>query len=66
VDFPLMSQDERLESLFLAALSRRPTAAELERCRTVLKDASTPASKAAALGDIFWVLLNSSEFLLNH
>jgi hypothetical protein len=66
VDFPLMSQDERLESLFLAALSRRPTAAELERCRTVLKDASTPAAEAAALGDIFWVLLNSSEFLLNH
>lgn len=66
VDFPLMSQDERLESLFLAALSRHPTAAEQERCRTVLKDASTPAAEAAALGDIFWVLLNSSEFLLNH
>ena len=66
VDFPLMNQDERLEALFLAALSRRPTAAERARCLEVLKQASDSAAEAVAYGDIFWVLLNSSEFLLNH
>lgn len=66
VDFPLMNQDERLEALFLAALSRRPTAAERDRCLEVLKQAADSAAEAVAYGDIFWVLLNSSEFLLNH
>jgi hypothetical protein len=66
VDFPLMSQEERLEALFLASLSRRPTAAERERCLELLRQAPGPSAEATVCGDIFWVLLNSSEFLLNH
>ncbi len=65
-EFPLMNDDERLEALFLAALSRRPTASERERCLELLRQAPDQAAQAVVFGDIFWVLLNSSEFLLNH
>ena len=66
VDFPLMSDEDRLEALFLAALSRRPSAEERQSCLELLKSTPTPAAHANTLGDIFWALLNSSEFLLNH
>ena len=62
-EFPLMSNRERLESLFLSALSRKPTAAESKRLLSFLQKAET---KQQAYGDIFWAMLNSSEFLFNH
>jgi hypothetical protein len=30
------------------------------------KTSADPAARKAALADIFWTLLNSAEFLLNH
>jgi hypothetical protein len=53
-----------VEHLYLAALSRRPTPHELERTLALVhKHANEPRQ---AYGDILWVLLNSSEFTLNH
>ncbi len=66
VDFPLMSDEDRLEAIFLAALSRRPSDDEIQKCLELLKSAPTSDASANTLGDIFWALLNSSEFLLNH
>jgi hypothetical protein len=66
VDFPLMSDDEKLESLFIAALSRHPTQAEKETFGKYVTDGGPSSSSQEAMADIFWVLLNSSEFLLNH
>jgi len=55
------SDDEALEELFLAALTRRPTADEVEVGKRVLaKDRKT------GLENIQWALLNSTEFLVNH
>jgi len=55
------SDDEALEELFLAALTRRPSADEVEVGKRVLaKD------RKAGLEDIQWALLNSTEFLVNH
>jgi len=55
------SDDEALEELFLAALTRRPTTEELEVAKRVLaKDRKT------GLENIQWALLNSTEFLVNH
>ena len=65
-DFPLMSTEDRLEAIFLAALSRKPTDSERQTCLQLLNQATTPETQADTLGDIFWALLNSSEFLLNH
>ena len=65
-DFPLMSQDEKLESLFIAALSRKPTESEKETFGKYVTKGGAAGNSNDALADVFWVLLNSSEFLLNH
>ncbi|MBI1832203.1 MAG: DUF1553 domain-containing protein [Planctomycetes bacterium] len=55
---------ESLERLYIAALARRPNAAELQRLTTyVNRPGTTPRT---AYGDILWVLINSSEFVHNH
>lgn len=54
--------EEVVDALFLSALARRPTAAELDRVRNHLAAGEQPRQ---AYGDILWVLLNSSEFALN-
>jgi len=65
-DFPLMTNDEKLDTLFIAALSRGPTASERATFGKFLADGGTTGDAAIAMADIFWALLNSSEFLLNH
>jgi hypothetical protein len=53
-----------VEHLYLATLSRRPTAAESGVLLAYVdKHGSRPRD---AYGDILWALLNSSEFTLNH
>ncbi len=55
------SDAEIVEELFLASLSRRPTADELDVAKRVMaKD------KKAGVENIQWALLNSTEFLVNH
>lgn len=66
VDFPLMSDDERLETLFISALGRRPNDQEKQLFGKYLKDGGAAGNQKEALADIFWALLNSSEFLFNH
>jgi hypothetical protein len=51
-----------IERLFLTTLSRRPTAEESQK----LLDYIGKHDTNKAYGDIFWALLNSSEFTLNH
>jgi hypothetical protein len=55
---------EAIEKLYLTALSRRPTQAEVQRLTAYAT--RTGATPRAAYGDILWVLINSSEFTLNH
>jgi hypothetical protein len=52
----------RIEELYLLTLSRKPRP---EEARRLLDYAATRESKRA-LCDIFWSLLNSTEFVLNH
>jgi hypothetical protein len=71
VDAPFLDTAGRIETLYLAALSRRPRPAELARLvRYVDGGGSAGRAGAAncnrALADVFWALLNSGEFLLNH
>jgi hypothetical protein len=60
------STARKLESLYLVVLSRKPRPEESERFIRYI-DAGGPAGNPKkALADVFWVLLNSPEFLLNH
>jgi hypothetical protein len=65
-EFPAMSSEQKLETLFLSALSRRPSADEQRRFGEYLTSGGATEDSKAALADVFWALLNSSEFLLNH
>jgi hypothetical protein len=56
----------RVEALFLAALSRKPTARERERLVKYVDGGGPSKDPHLALADIFWALLNSGEFILNH
>jgi hypothetical protein len=62
---PGMTTAERVEALYLAALGRKPTEKERERMVKHVTGAGTDRP-AERLGDVFWVLLNSAEFRLNH
>lgn len=54
----------KVEHLFLAALSRKPAPQELDLARALR--GMNEKDEDAALEDIWWALLNSSEFLLDH
>ena len=54
---------EILDELYLASLSRLPTAAERKSVETYI--AAEPDQKKA-FEDVLWTLLNSKEFLFNH
>ncbi|MCS7045200.1 MAG: DUF1549 and DUF1553 domain-containing protein [Gemmataceae bacterium] len=65
-DFPAWSAERKLETLFLATVSRPPRAEERDRLLTYVQRGGARGDEAAALADVFWALLNSSEFLFNH
>lgn len=55
---------KKIDALFLVALSRMPSDEELRRVDAVFQGgAREPIS---ALQDLFWALLNSNEFIINH
>jgi hypothetical protein len=54
---------DRVERIFLSVLCRRPTDRELT---SFLPHVKAAGLKKEPYEDIFWVLLNSSEFLFNH
>ena len=63
LDSPLFSVEERVETLFLGTLSRRPADDEAALFNTHVREAT---DQREALGDVLWALLNSAEFTLNH
>jgi hypothetical protein len=65
VDSPFLDLPAKIETLYLASLSRKPTATELARLKSHVEKAG-PDGRDDALADVFWVLLNSAEFVVNH
>jgi hypothetical protein len=62
---PGMTTEERIEALYVAALSRKPSAREREKLAAYVRR-GTKDEFARRLGDVFWAVLNSAEFRLNH
>jgi len=63
---PFFDTPEKIKILYLATLTRYPTDSELNQLTTYVKGGGPRQDPNAALGDVFWALLNSSEFRLNH
>ena len=51
---PYLDTPGRIETLFLAALTRRPLPGELERLVPYVERGGTPGDRTKALGDVFW------------
>jgi hypothetical protein len=56
----------KLDMLYLAVLSRPMRDDEAEKLVKYVDKGGPSGNKDKALADVFWVLLNSSEFILNH
>jgi len=63
---PFLSMEEKIETIYLAALSRLPSSSERQRAIKLLKREGPTEEQPERLGNLLWALLNSSEFLLNH
>ena len=57
--------NEKVHQLYLAALSRRATRSELSRASRLFRTYGR-RGRVQAFQDLFWALLNSNEFILNH
>ena len=59
-----MTFDKKVEHLFLSAFSREPTRREQEAAAAILRNSK--GVEQTALEDIWWAILNSNEFVLDH
>ena len=57
------ADDQIVEELYLASMSRLPTAAERQAVRELLAEGG---SRDEIWQDVLWALINSSEFVFNH
>lgn len=61
--------EKAVETAYLATLTRRPSSRELAHFITRLNERfpdKDPASRSQKMEDMYWVLLNSTEFSWNH
>ncbi len=63
---PFLDTAGRVETLFLASLSRPPRPEESARMVRYVDKEAGYSDWRSALADVFWALLNSPEFLMNH
>lgn len=62
-DSPFLSDDDKLDSLFLRTLSRFPTAEERKLAREFLdSQRKNNISTPQILADLLWILLNTAQF----
>jgi hypothetical protein len=64
VNHPRMSPVDKVAYLYLAGLSRRPTQAEMKGLTDSVS--AMQRNSLAPLQDVWWAILNSNEFILNH
>jgi hypothetical protein len=66
IEAPFFDMPGKIETLFLATLTRRPSPDELATMQAHVDAADSDDARKQALADVFWALLNSAEFVLNH
>ena len=66
VDVPGWDTRQRVIALFLTSFARAPLPEELDKFASYVDRGGANGDKKKALADVFWVLLNSPEFLFNH
>lgn len=61
---PSLTNRQKFQTLYRAALSRLPTSEEADACNHLM--AAREGDVASTLQDIWWAVLNSNEFILVH
>jgi hypothetical protein len=64
-EVPGLTTGERVDALYVATVSRKPTPQERDRLVSYV-DAGGKERQAEPPGEVFWTLLNCAEFRLNH
>ena len=59
-----MTNAQRIDSLYAAALARKPTRKEIKLANQMM--VARKGDAISALQDIWWAVLNSNEFIINH
>ncbi|QDT64930.1 DUF1549 domain-containing protein [Calycomorphotria hydatis] len=60
------SPEQVVDELYIRCLSRKPTEKERKSLAKILAEDADEKEQKLALNDVFWGLLNSSEFMFNH
>jgi hypothetical protein len=55
---------QKIDALYLSALARTPTSKERQVATALL--GARKGDVAGALQDVWWAVLNSNEFIINH
>jgi hypothetical protein len=63
---PFMSMTDKIEALYLMTVSRLPRPDEIKKLIAYVDRGGVAGDQNKALADVFWALLNSSEFGFNH
>ena len=66
LEAPFFTNEQRIEVLYMATLSRRPRPTEWELLKAYVPDDAEGATLQEGLADLLWALLNSAEFTMNH
>ena len=64
VDAPFLDEQQKIETLFLAALTRYPTDTERGTLLKHIQSQTTISDRRSAYGEILWALINTPEFVL--
>jgi hypothetical protein len=64
VEMPFLEPREKIETLFLAAFTRKPDEQELETFLAHVRDQPAKEDRQRAYAEIYWALINSPEFVL--
>jgi Protein of unknown function (DUF1549)/Protein of unknown function (DUF1553) len=59
-----MTNAQRIDTLYAAALARKPTSKEIKLANQMM--VARKGDAISALQDIWWAVLNSNEFIINH
>lgn len=55
-----------VEAAYLSIFTRRPTAAESDHFTRLLAEAKSTNARSNAMADLYWTLMNATEFSWNH
>jgi len=65
VEAPFLAPQEKIETLYLAAVTRKPTAKEMDYLLAHVNEQKGEEQQKQAYAQIMWGLLNSPEFVLS-